>query len=738
MNKHVKPPKAPPIDGDQMGPYIELGWQLIPLHRPADRSSWNGKPRADGKRPLDRNWTTKIYDFRKVVAAAVAQGRNVGVRLTAEQLVIDVDPRNGGDAGFDALCRDLGLDRNAWPHIVTGSGGGHYYLTKPAGEKVVDSVDQYPGVEFKSAGRQVVAAGSVHPDTMRRYEWDAFGPPLESVAAAPGRLVELISRPTGPASSEGGQHTPEEIAAMLDALDPVDFRDQDKWFRLMAACHHASGGDARTEFLEWSSRDPDYADEGDKGRRWDSLHAKKEAAITLKTLYKFLSDAGRDDAIPRPNAADDFAEDPDDVTESDSAPSATTDRGLSVNRNSVAADTIANAMRAVAGIGLKPAWDELAQKVVFRGPALPWPDEFGRELDDNVLRFIRLALIERYQGNDFQPSRDNVFESVVTAALHRCFNPVTEYLDGLKWDGVPRVGRLLSHYIDCGDGLYEQAVSTCFMVGAVRRMREPGSKFDTMPVIRSPQGWLKSTALKVLFGAPWFSDAELGDLRSKDAAMLIRGVWIVEFAEIDSLRRTELGTLKAFCSRSVDRMRDPYGRVVSDVPRRCVFVGTVNEGGFLKDPTGNRRFWPLVLRRPIDIEKIAEDRDQLWAEASALEAGGGSCELPAELWPAAAEKQAEETSTDPWADPLRAFLDQRAYDAVIDAAAYAEAIGENPPPADRVHSVELFDALGIDHSRRTKDQAQRLRTVMENDIGWRYSRGVRVGSRVASGYLSAD
>src|SRR5690606_33974819 len=122
-----------------------------------------------------------------------------------------------------------------------------------------------------------------------------------------------------------------------------------------------------------------------------------------------------------------------------------------------------------------------------------------------------------------------------------------------------------------------------------------------------PQGWNKSTAIKVLFGDEWFSDADLGDLGNKDAAMLLRGIWVQEFAEIDGLRRADVNTLKAFCSRGVDRMRDPFDRVVSDAPRRCIFIGTANEEGYLKDGTGNRRFWPLTLASEIDVAPIKRD-----------------------------------------------------------------------------------------------------------------------------------
>ena len=414
-------------------------------------------------------------------------------------------------------------------------------------------------------------------------------------------------------------------------------------------------------------------------------------------------------------------------------------RGLKINSNtSKAADTFDNALAAVYACGLAPAFNELKQNVVFATKEIPWPEDYGRVLTDHVERLARTYLINKYQGVDYVPSKDHLHEAIMTIAYGNKFNPVLEYLDSLKWDGTPRVARLFSDYFNCGDDAYVRGVSKAFMIGAVRRMRRPGCKFDTMPVLKSPQGWLKSSAVRVLFGGDWYSDAELGNLAGKDSALALRGIWVQEFAEIDAIARADSNTLKAFISRATDRIREPYGRVVEDSPRRCVFVGTVNEGGYLKDSTGARRFWPLDVRKPIDAAKLTRDRDQLWAEAAALEAAGESLELPRELWHDAGERQAAQSSADPWADTLRSFVGQRkaAYERADAADADAGEDGEGLPilPPDRVHSSELFDALGIAIKDQTKDKSQRLRVVMESLVGWHYYRAVRVGDAVSSGY----
>lgn len=297
-------------DLSMLAPYIAASYDLIPLHKPDAVSQKGGKPRKDGKRPLDPNWTTRAYEAKAVAKRCTSEGRNVGVRLTAGQLVIDVDPRNFkvGNDSFADLCLDLGLDPTTWPHVVTGSGGDHYYVLKPADVPVLDSLEGYPGVEFKSRGRQVVSAGSVHPETGKLYEFDFLAPELSEAPQVPDNLLNLIRRPQRDAAATGGgQYTQEQVAAMLEGLDPTDFGEHEKWLTLMMACHHASNGDARSEFLDWSARDPKYAGrEFENGRRWDSLHSDSGDRVTYRTLNKFLIDAGKQELIPRSAPEDDF------------------------------------------------------------------------------------------------------------------------------------------------------------------------------------------------------------------------------------------------------------------------------------------------------------------------------------------------------------------------------------------------------------------------------------------------
>lgn len=712
------------IATDQLARHVAAHGTFIPLN---------------GKRPIHASWTKRNYSSAKVLAWCVEQNSNVGVRLPASVVVVDIDPRNGGDQGWDDLCMEYGLDDTAWPCVVTGSGGRHYYLSKPADVAVLDTVKDFPGVEFKSKGRQVVAAGSIHPDTGRHYRWKEDGPDPAVLPDIPDDLLQAIRRPerTASSSNSGGELDPSQVAVALARFDVTNFRNHDQWLRLMMSVHNATNGDARQEWIDWCTSDPKYADQADAiGRRWDSLHDQRgDGMVTIGTLRHFLAEVGALDALPpdQDAARDDFDGFEGDPSHDEAAIAPVESRGMTISgRKSEADDTFMNAIYAVIKSGIEPAFDLLSQKVEFKNPL--WDASFGSTFNDHLLRVVRVVLSNKFQGNGYQPSEKNVLDAIMTVAFRNQFNPVLDYLAELKWDGVNRLERIFVDYFPCGDDAYTRAVGLCFGVGAVRRQRQPGCKFDTAPILLGAQGWGKSTGIAAWFGRKWFTDAELGSLRDKDAALTIRGVWAVELAELTSLSRWDTAAHKAFLSRGTDRQRDPYGRVAGDHPRRCVFIGTGNENGALKDSTGARRYWPLRLADRVDVARIIADRDQLWAEAAAREARGESTVLPEALWPMAAERQAEQTSEDPWADVLRAFLADR--DRAWHGQEFepdADVDGKVLPP-DRVHTAELFDALSIPTAARTTEQAQRLRKVMEAVLGWKYRGNIRVGDNQGRGY----
>jgi len=248
-------------------------------------------------------------------------------------------------------------------------------------------------------------------------------------------------------------------------------------------------------------------------------------------------------------------------------------------------------------------------------------------------------------------------QAVQTAARDHPFHPVKTYMNGIQWDGMERLDRWLSRYLGTGDTEYSRAVGSRWLISAVARIFRPGAKADCCLILEGPQGIRKSTALRTLAGE-YFTD-ELADLGSKDAAMQTRGVWIIELSELDSLSRSDVARIKAFVSRTTDRFRPPYGMRLVQSPRQCVFAGTVNHCTYLRDETGGRRFWPVTCGR-IDIDALAADRDQLWAEAKArLDAGARWWLETAELVQMASDQQMERYEGDPWEEIIAPWLEAR-------------------------------------------------------------------------------
>lgn len=258
------------------------------------------------------------------------------------------------------------------------------------------------------------------------------------------------------------------------------------------------------------------------------------------------------------------------------------------------------------------AFDEFAQAIVVRRP-LPW-DRPGialpREWED--ADEIRTAEWLQLRGINVAPVV--VGRAIGPVAREHRIHPVRDWLDTLKWDGAPRIETWTSTYLGADPSELHHTIGALWLISAVARIYRPGVKADHMLILEGQQGARKSTALKVLAGEHWFTD-ELPELGSKDAALHMQGVWIVEIAELDAIGRAEVSRIKAFLTRTTDRFRPPYGRNTIEVPRQCVFAGTVNPDTYLRDETGNRRFWPLRCGA-IDIPALARDRDQIWAEAA--------------------------------------------------------------------------------------------------------------------------
>lgn len=269
-----------------------------------------------------------------------------------------------------------------------------------------------------------------------------------------------------------------------------------------------------------------------------------------------------------------------------------------------------------------PAWqgclalDEFANRIVLRkSPEIeagelfrPGPWEAHHEYA------LGLWLAQQRPDDRLVLKPDAIDAGVTAAAQTHAFHPVREHLDraAREWDGKPRLKMWLVEYCNVPLSIYSMLVGRYFLLGMVARVYEPGCQMRSVLILEGSQDIGKSAVLRAL-AQPWFSDTNL-DLHNKDAFGALRGIWLQEFAELDSLSRADATRVKSFISSRVDRYRAPYERATRDWPRQTVFGGSTNLAEYFKDPSGNTRFLPVAVSRP-RVDELAQVRDQLMGEA---------------------------------------------------------------------------------------------------------------------------
>lgn len=345
----------------------------------------------------------------------------------------------------------------------------------------------------------------------------------------------------------------------------------------------------------------------------------------------------------------------------------------------------------------------------------PMAQDGPRELTDSDYTAVSAALA-RSHGLNF--STQQVSAAIEATAQENAYHPIREYLNGLKWDGVPRLEHWLHNFLGAEATAYSSGVGRMFLVGMVARVMRPGCKNDHMLILEGPQGIRKSTACRVLAGGRYFSDS-LPSIRdgSKDLSQHLSGKWIIELAELSATSRADCEALKAFLTRTHETYRPAYGRNEVVQPRQCLFIGSTNRSEYLRDATGDRRFWPVkcgVNGEPCDIDGLQEARDQLFAEAYHLFQTG------AKWWPDAdfeAEhirpEQAKRYDDHPWLGTLEThFRTHPEMKEVTVSGLLNVPIGKTAAGrADKATVKDCLQKLGWVH-RRTGQQSDRW--VLEN------------------------
>ena len=392
------------------------------------------------------------------------------------------------------------------------------------------------------------------------------------------------------------------------------------------------------------------------------------------------------------------------------------------SHNAIVKDHQGNIRHAVSLLDYTLSYHSFAEKTLVQNGKPP-----AVALDDTMLNRLWLRIDREYK---FRPTF-MFFEKVIYDAAHdRPFHPVTQYLDALKWDGVPRIDTWLKVYGGAVDlhpdssdmKSYLEAVSSLPLIAAVRRAPRPGCKYDEMLVLESQQGLNKSSALRALCpNDEWFSDDLPLNVDAKQIIERTLGKWIIEASDLVGGRKADRDHLKAMLSRQKDGpARMAYAHLPVERPRQFIIIGTTNSDSYLADMTGARRFWPVRIKR-FDVAGIIRDRDQLWAEAAHRESLNEEIRMDESLWTSAGEHQDARREVDAWEETIAVFVE----------GVPLSAAGRRALTADAV-----WMCLNIPVERRDRYGAKRIAEIMQR-FGFERST-VREAGIPKTGYVKAS
>lgn len=553
--------------------YAKRGWAVLPCKpsgkTPATQHGY--KDATTEKRVIVAAWSTNVR-----ANVAVATGAQSGI------VVLDVDPRNGGDASLAELERVHG-SLPATPTVGTGGGGRHFYFSAPEG--ALRGGVLAPGLDVKADGGYVIAPPSVHPDG-GKYRW--VNGPTRALAPCPEWIL--------PKSNKDQTKPRQAVEPVPDAgATPIG-----RAFAALGMLGQCLDGGKRSVVCPWQ-------DKHTTGTLQDS-----STVIFAATV---------------PNGPGGFH-----CSHSHCASRSTTEVLRELDRRALVGSAerewMAELRRTPKG-ELKASFGNLVQ-ILTHDPASAGKlrlDEMrgavtlaGLDVTDAAVSAMRVDIEQRYA---IQPGDAETARAVQLVASTNGFHPVREFLTRLKWDGVARLDDVASKILRVRADSEEEAALARLLVrrwfiSLVTRPLSPGCKVDTALILEGAQGIGKSTFFRVIAG-DWFSDTEMA--LDKDAMMQLRGAWIYEWAELDVMGRQSVTRVKAFLSSTEDKYRPPFGRTPVTVKRSGVIVGTTNNQDFLHDPSGSRRFW-VVPVGAIATGPLRVQRDQLLAEAVAAHTAG--------------------------------------------------------------------------------------------------------------------
>jgi len=602
--------------------------------------------KLSGKHPAAKgvNWRKTLKDPDLTL---LDMPGNFGIVIPSEILILDIDCKKNqpGKESYKKLLNDCGLPAG-WESetfvVQTGSGGYHIYLSKDPKIKIKKKlVKDYPGIDFLSSGCYVVGVGSKHPDTAVKYQ-PVFGSP-ESVLPAPPTILDKIKKAK---IEEGGvslndnfiDDDPLNVERFIDILRDLPGAPEGSRASscYVAACRGRDLGLSKgvcleTILTEYNNKLEPPLEDSEIKQVIDSAYKYAQGVQGAKNVSSIFQTVT--------------------IESGDELKQLTYD-------TSAKGDIKPTLNNAVNYISTLPELAGMFKFNMFTGcteisSSVPWYKQRGSSTASVVDEDITLLKyhLSRVMRVEFPAAILN--EAVVVSAHKYHYHPVRNYLKGLVWDKVPRLDNWLITYSGAVDDVFTRAAGKKVLCAAVKRIFDPGCKWDYVLIIEGDQGIGKSTMCRIL-GRMWGGDMNL-DPHSRDAVAMMSGKWVIELSEMVALRWADANALKSFITREKDTVRAAYARHAKDYLRQSVFIGTVNPEhvGYLHDVTGNRRFWVVNFPRMVDTKRLEQDCDQLWAEAV--------CKYklePLYLNPAQERIQAAEAKARMPEDPLRRHVSQ--------------------------------------------------------------------------------
>lgn len=613
---------------------------------------WSVVPLLPGKKECrDANWTKTVY-----APEQFEPHDNIGLRSVNGLVVVDVD----SPEAVACAARFLPPSGAIWGRK---SKPASKHLYRSSFEKTIALKDSDAGdtlIEIRSQ-HQDMAPPSVHPSS-EVLEWvtkEFDAPTVESDALLRAvRLIATCALVSRNYQAPGARH--EWVLALAGVLRSVNVTEPEGVNILKGAASWANDpkiDDRLTELHSTYTRGDDEPTAG-AGKLVELMDRGK---VFVRSLYKIWGSAGG------------FVTD---------------DKGKIVKSQE-------NILRALAKLDVTLRFDLFAHK-----PLIKWGKRPETPLEDDDAIDLRLLCDKQFK---FLPAKDLFVDVLMSEARANAFHPVREYLASRTWDKVPRLETWLIDSAKAGDSPYTKAVSRIVLCAAVRRVVEPGCKFDEMVVLESgTQGLLKSSALRALVpNEAWFTDSLPLNADTAEVIECTAGKWIVEVSDLDGISAAQVDRLKATLSRQVDGpVRLAYGRISTERKRAFIVIGTTNSYSYLQDSTGNRRFWPVRVGK-FDLKWIVQHRDQLWAEAYHYIVNKDvSIRLDPALYEQAAIQQERRRNADPW-EPLL----QQAFPPGLEKH-------------ERVTPDQVFGALCLLPAQRDMHKMKRINEIMQT-LGFR-------------------